>query len=71
MLVGGGVKAGFVYGVSDRTGSGPLESPVSPGDIVATMYRLLGVDPSKTIYDSLSRPHQIVPKGRVVQELIA
>lgn len=71
MLVGGGVKAGFVYGASDRTGSQPLECPVSPGDIVATMYRLLGIDPSKTIYDSLSRPHQIVPKGRVVHELIA
>jgi hypothetical protein len=71
MLIGGGVKAGFVYGASDRTGSQPLESPVSPGDIIATMYRLLGVDPKRTFYDTLNRPHQIVPKGRVVQELIA
>jgi hypothetical protein len=70
MLVGGGVKAGFVYGASDRTGSQPLASPVSPGDIVATIYRLLGVDPKTTVYDSLNRPHQIVPKGHVVQELI-
>jgi len=71
MLLGGGVKSGFVYGSSDRTGSQPLESPVSPGDILATMYRLLGVDPKKQIYDALNRPHQLVPKGRVVQELIA
>jgi uncharacterized protein (DUF1501 family) len=71
MLVGGGVKSGFVYGASDRTGAQPLESPISPGDIIATMYRLLGVDPKKTIYDALNRPHQLVPRGRVVQELIA
>ena len=56
---------------SDRTGSLPVESPVSPGDIVATMYRLLGVDPKQQIYDSLNRPHQLVPKGRVIEELIA
>jgi hypothetical protein len=71
MLVGGGVKAGFVYGASDRMGSLPIESPVSPGDIVATIYRLLGVDHRHELYDSLNRPHAVVPKARVVKELIA
>jgi hypothetical protein len=71
MLIGGGVKSGFVYGSSDRIGAQPAENPVSPGDIVATMYRLLGVDPKKQIYDALDRPHQLVPNGRVLQELIA
>jgi len=71
MLIGGGVKSGFVYGASDRIGAQPAQSPVSPGDIVATMYRLLGVDPNKQFYDALNRPHQLVPKGRVLQELIA
>jgi hypothetical protein len=71
MLLGGGTKAGLVYGASDRTGSQPAESPVSPGDILATMYRLLGIDPKKQIYDALNRPHQLVPQGRVLQELIA
>lgn len=71
MLIGGGVRSGLVYGASDRTGAQPVESPVSPGDIVATMYRLLGLDPKKQIYDALNRPHQLVPKGRVVQELIS
>jgi hypothetical protein len=71
LLFGGGVKSGLVYGASDRTGSLPLDSPVAPGDILATVYRLLGVDPKMHIYDSLARPHQLVPKGRVVQELMA
>jgi len=71
LLFGGGLKSGHVHGASDRTGSQPAESPVTPGDILATLYRLLGVDPKKQIYDSLGRPHQLVPKGRVVEELIA
>ncbi|MDA1017014.1 MAG: DUF1501 domain-containing protein [Planctomycetota bacterium] len=71
MLIGGGVKAGFVYGASDRSGALPIESPVSPGDIVATIYRLLGVDHRHELYDSLDRPHAVVPEARVVKELIA
>ncbi len=71
MLLGGGMKQGHVFGASDRTGSLPTESPTSPGDIVATIYRLLGVDHRHTLYDSLERPHTVVPKARVVQELIA
>ena len=62
MLVGGGIKAGFVYGASDRMGSLPTESPVSPGDIVATIYRLLGVDHRHVLYDSLDRPIPSSPR---------
>ena len=65
------MKQGFVYGASDRQGAQPLENPVSPGDIVATIYRLLGLDPRSVIHDPLGRPHTIVPEGRVVQEIIA
>ncbi len=71
LLFGGGLKRGFVYGSSDRQGGQPLENAVSPGDIVATMYRLFGIDPRTLIYDALGRPHSLVPQGRVVQELIA
>lgn len=71
LLAGGGIKAGYVHGASDRSGALPLESPVSPADIVATIYRLLGIDPQTLIYDALHRPHTISPNGRVVHELIA
>ncbi len=71
MLAGGGIKPGFVYGASDRMGAQPSRSPVSPGDIVATMYRLLGLDAGHLIYDPLDRPHPLVPEGRVIHELIA
>jgi len=71
MLAGAGIRPGFVYGASDRTGAVPAEFPVSPGDIMATIYRLLGVRSTTQILDSLGRPHEVVPQGRVVNEITA
>ncbi len=71
MLLGGGIKAGSVYGASDRSGAVPLHSPVSPGDIVATIYRLLGVDHHHVLYDKLERPHTVVPQARLIPEIMA
>ncbi|MEE3033627.1 MAG: DUF1501 domain-containing protein, partial [Planctomycetota bacterium] len=63
--------AGTIYGASDRTGGLPIESPVTPGDVIATVYRLLGVDSTYQLYDALGRPHEVVPKGRILTEIIA
>ena len=71
MLAGAGIRQGFVYGSSDRTGSVPAESPVSPGDVMATIYRLLGVQSTTQILDPLGRPHEVVPQGRVVHQIMA
>jgi Protein of unknown function (DUF1501) len=71
MLCGGGVKPGFVYGASDRTGSEPLESPVSPGDVIATIYSLFGIDHNDFIYDQFQRPMPLIPHGRVIRGIIA
>ncbi len=71
MLAGAGIRQGFVYGASDKTGSVPAESPVSPGDVMATIYRLLGVQSTTQILDSLGRPHEVVPQGRVISEIMA
>lgn len=70
LLAGGGIKQGLVHGASDRTGSSPAEQPVSPGDIISTLYHLLGVSSQTNIYDVLGRPHPLVPRGRVMEELI-
>jgi hypothetical protein len=71
LLFGGGLKSGYVHGASDRIGALPASHPVSPADIVATMYHLLGVDPEHLIYDALNRPHTIAPYGKVVEALVA
>ena len=71
MLAGAGIRKGFVLGASDRYGATPTENPVTPGDVITTIYRLLGVDPTTQILDSLGRPHEVVPKGQVIQEVLA
>jgi len=71
MLAGGGIRPGFVYGASDKTGAFPADRPATPGDLVATLYHLLGIDPTGEQYDALNRPHRIIPKGEVIRDLIA
>lgn len=71
MLVGGGTKAGLIYGASDKIGAFPADKPLTPGDIISTIYALLGIDPAREMRDQLGRPHRLVPTGQVVPDLIA
>ncbi|WP_406699975.1 DUF1501 domain-containing protein [Singulisphaera sp. Ch08] len=48
VLAGGGTQRGHVIGASDRFASSPSERPVQPAELVATMYRSLGIDPSES-----------------------
>lgn len=70
LLAGGGVARGRVVGASDGRGAYPSERPVSPKDILCTIYHLLGVDPHRTIPDRLGRPMPLVAEGSVVRELL-
>lgn len=71
MLEGAGIRQGYVFGASDRHGATPIDSPVSPGDVMTTIYRLLGIDSTTLIHDSLGRPFEVVPKGRVLTSIMA
>lgn len=70
LLAGGGFRRGLVYGASDKLGAFPADRPMSPGNIIATLYHALGVDCRRQLYDSLDRPHRIVPVGDVVPDLL-
>ncbi len=70
LLAGGGIKAGQVHGASDRIGARPSRNPVTPGDIVATMYHCLGIEPDAEMHDRLARPFPLVPAGSVLRELL-
>ncbi len=69
LLAGGGAKRGFVYGASDETASFPIERPVRPDDLAATMYHLLGIDPKTEVHDLLDRPLPIT-NGEPVLDLV-
>lgn len=71
LLAGAGIARGRIVGASDSRGAYPSERPVSPKDILHTIYALLGVDPSRTIPDRLGRPVPLVAEGGVVRELLA
>jgi hypothetical protein len=59
-IAGGGIKRGFVYGKSDQTASAPLENPVHPTELLATMYHSLGINPATIVYNHLNQPRELV-----------
>ncbi|MEM9702908.1 MAG: DUF1501 domain-containing protein [Planctomycetota bacterium] len=72
LMAGGGVRGGTVYGASDRLGEFPAERPVSPGDLAATIYTLLGVDPARELLTADGRPVRVVADGtRVMTDVLA
>ncbi|MDB6134399.1 MAG: hypothetical protein JWM59_2642 [Verrucomicrobiales bacterium] len=70
LLAGGGVKRGYVHGASDETGSKPAENPVTPDDIAATIYHLMGIDSRSEVMDAQGRPIMI-SSGNPILEVIA
>jgi hypothetical protein len=68
VLAGGGIRGGQVYGSSDAEAAYPKSNPVSPEDMLATMYHALGISPDSLIHDQLDRPHRLV-EGRPLIEL--
>jgi uncharacterized protein (DUF1501 family) len=70
MLAGGGFKGGYVHGASDKIGARPSTHPLTPAEIIATVYSCLGIAPDAELRDRLDRPFQVVPWGRPVSELL-
>ena len=70
LFAGGGVARGRVVGRTDRHGATVTERPVSPKDILATAYHLLGIDPHTLLTDRTGRPHPLVQDGNVVREML-
>jgi hypothetical protein len=71
MMAGGGIKRGYVFGESDRTGSLPLSRPVTPADVVATIYHALGISKDHELHDNLNRPFPVVPAGDVITDILS
>jgi hypothetical protein len=70
-MAGGGTHRGAVVGRTDALGGEVEETPISPKDILATTYHLLGIDAETMVPDRLGRPVPIAGEGRVRSELIA
>jgi uncharacterized protein (DUF1501 family) len=70
LMAGGGIARGKVVGASDKHGSDVADRPISPKDMLATMYHLLGIDHHLLIHDHLNRPLPLV-EGQVIPEVLA
>jgi hypothetical protein len=70
MLAGGGVKGGHVFGASDKIGGKPSRNPVTPADVVATVYAALGISPDTELRDRLDRPYTLVPWGKPIADVM-
>lgn len=70
LLAGGGISRGRVVGSSDRNGAFVEDDPVSPKDVLCTMYHLMGIDHHTLINDRLGRPLPLVSGGKVLSQAL-
>ena len=69
-LAGGGLKMGQVVGESSSKADVPASRPVTPQDLMATVFHVLGIDLSTQFTDFAGRPKYMVDGGRPIPELI-
>jgi hypothetical protein len=71
VLAGGGLRTGQVIGATDRLGGEIADRPVHFGEVFATLYHCLGLDPTQvTLPDLAGRPQYLVDGWRPMKELI-
>jgi hypothetical protein len=63
LLAGGGMRTGQVIGATNRLGEYATQRPVHFGEVFATLYRNLGIDPATaTINDPTGRPQHLTDR---------
>jgi hypothetical protein len=70
LMGGGGVKGGLVVGSTDRLGERPKERAVTPSNIHATIYQVLGIDPKLQLLDPSGRPVNVLDDPTAIEELL-
>jgi hypothetical protein len=63
MVGGGAIKGGQAFGSTDADGMAVADNPVKIGDVFATVYRALGIDPNTQVRDAIGRPFAIAGGG--------
>ena len=71
VLAGAGIRGGTVYGESDSQAAFVKSNPVSPADLCATIYAILGINPELRVFDRTNRPVEIAHGGRPLREIMA
>jgi hypothetical protein len=67
LMAGAGIGRGVVYGKSDKTASAPVEKPVHPGQLLATIYHAFGIDPETIVLNHLKQPRELVQAEAITE----
>lgn len=70
VVAGGGTKGGVIHGATDPFGAEPSRDPVGPGDLAATLFTQLGINPHEKLMSAGDRPIDIVRGGDIISTLI-
>jgi hypothetical protein len=70
LVAGGGLKMGQAVGSSTARGEGPRDRPCTPSQLLATLYRAMGIDPAKTVKDGSGRPRHLLEDRNSIPELL-
>ena len=71
LVAGGGMKTGQVIGATDRLGGEVADRPVHFGEVLATLYTKMGLNPNAlTVKDLSGRPHYLVDGHQPMPELL-
>ncbi len=70
LLSGGGLRTGQAIGATNARGEYPIVKPYSPQDLLATVYRHLGIETALELRDSAGRPLPVLSEGRPIAGLI-
>lgn len=69
VLAGGGIRGGQIIGSTTSNGAEPKDRPLGPGDLLASLYRVVGLDHHATVRDRQQRPVPIIESGEPITEL--
>ncbi len=70
LVAGGGMRTGQVIGATSAKGEYPVQRPLTPNDLWATVLRHLSIDPRRSFNDFSGRPQTILPYGEPIEELL-
>jgi hypothetical protein len=70
LFAGGGLTMGQVVGATDARAARPRGTPYSPQNVLATLYHVLGIDPTTTLTDHTGRPMPLLDDPRRIAELV-
>lgn len=70
VLSGAGIRPGTIVGSTTPNGGEPADQALPAGDLLATIYHVLGIDPTLMLSDRQNRPVPVLPVGKPIEGLL-